>query len=178
MTTSLNGWQVPPKKLKTFAIPGADRRVTLDVDAGRILVALAADYHKNIRPIDKGTWDEGGFINREARLAAGAKSNHASGTAIDLNWSEEGAMGSAWGKKFFSNIEVRRKILVLKRRYGSVLQWGGDWRANDYMHWEIKPGISRTQVLALAEKLNINKIGNRLAAVPKRRIVAKPPTSA
>lgn len=163
MNISLNGWPVPPKKLKTFSIPGADRRVTLDPDAGRLLVAIAADYHATVRPIDEGTWDEGGFNNREARLAAGKKSNHASGTAIDLNWSEEGAMGSAWGMKFFAKAKTKIAIQIIKSRYGSCVQWGGDWRVRDYMHWEIKPGVTRAQVIALANKLKINADGVRRA---------------
>lgn len=163
MAKSLNGWEAPAKNLKTFDIPGTERRVTLDKDAGRILVAIATDYHQNVRPIDIGTWDEGGYNNREARIAAGQMSNHASGTAIDLNWSEEGAMGSAWGKKFFAKAKTKAAIAVMKRRYGSVVQWGGDWRALDYMHWEIKPGKTKADVIALCKQLGINKDGVRRA---------------
>lgn len=164
MAFSLNRWQVPSPRLKTFDIPGAKRRVTLDADAGRILVALAADYHRTVRAIDKGTWDEGGYNNRKARNA-NALSNHASGTAIDLNWSEEGALNSAWGKRFFSQAKTRAAVAVIKRRYGSVVQWGGDWRTlKDYMHWEIKPGASRADVQRLAKKLNIDADGVRKAA--------------
>ena len=121
MTTSLNGWPVPPKQLKTFKVPGANRRLTLDKDAGRILVALAADYHKTVRKIDIGRVDDGGYANRDANGAPGKKSNHASGTAIDLNWSEEGAQGSAWGQKFFNRPDNIAKIKLLKKRYGSIL---------------------------------------------------------
>lgn len=165
MAKSLNGWAAPAKNLKTFDIPGTDRRVTLDKDAGRVLVALAADYHKTVRKIDVGTWDEGGYNNREARQAAGKASNHASGTAVDLNWSEEGAMGSAWGKKFFAQAKTKAAIAVLKQRYGRVVQWGGDWRAQDFMHWEIKPGTSKADVLALCQKLGIDENGVRRGKV-------------
>lgn len=161
MLASINGWQVPPKKLKTFRVPGTDRRVTLDAVAGPVLVALAADYHRTVRPIDVGPWDEGGYNNRDARLAAGQKSNHASGTAVDLNWSEEGAMGSAWGRKFFAQARTRAAIAALKRRYGSVLQWGGDWRAQDFMHWEVKPSCTPLAVRALQHRLGIDDEGNR-----------------
>lgn len=162
MTVSLNGWPVPPKKLVTFKIPGTKRAVTLDADAGPVLVALAADYHKTVRPIDVGPWDEGGYNNRDARNAAGKKSNHASGTAIDLNWSEEGAQNSAWGKRFFATVKAKAAIAILRKRYGAVLFWGGDWRTfKDYMHWEIKPGVSRDEVLALRKKLKIDAKGVR-----------------
>lgn len=161
MTVSLNGWPVPPKKLKTFKVPGADRKLTLDQDAGRVLVALAADYHSTVRAIDKGRVDEGGYNNRDANGAPGKKSNHASGSAIDLNWSEEGGQGSNWGKKFFSDVKNMTKVSVIKKRYGSVVQWGGDWRAKDYMHWEIKPGVTRQQVLDFCKKNNIDENGVR-----------------
>lgn len=161
MTTSLNGWPVPPKQLKTFKVPGANRRLTLDKDAGRILVALAADYHKTVRKIDIGRVDDGGYANRDANGAPGKKSNHASGTAIDLNWSEEGAQGSAWGQKFFNRPDNIAKIKLLKKRYGSILVWGGDWRAKDYMHWEIKPGTSLQEVLDFCKQNNINENGVR-----------------
>ena len=161
MAFSLNGWQVPPFKLKTFDIPGTKRRVTLDADAGRILVAVAADYHRTVRPIDVGPWDEGGYNPRQARQAK-AWSNHASGSAVDLNWSEEGALNSAWGKRFFAKVKVRLAIAAIKRRYGSVVQWGGDWNTlKDYMHWEIKPGASRAKVNALAKQLGIDANGVR-----------------
>ena len=161
MTTSLNGWPVPPKATRIFNIPGTKRRVTLEPTAGRLLVALAADYHKTVRPIDVGPWDEGGYNDRDARNAPGKKSNHASGTAIDINWSEEGAQNSSWGKKFFAQAKSIAAIAALKRRYGSCVAWGGDWRAKDFMHWEIKPGVDRQKVLALCQKLNIDADGVR-----------------
>lgn len=163
MTTTLNGWEYPSPGLKTFNIPGADRRATLDRDAGRVLVALAAEYHQTVRPIDIGPWDEGGYNDRDARLAAGRKSNHANGTAIDLNWSEEGAMGSNWGRRFFAKLSVARRVRELKKRY-SVLQWGGDWRARDYMHWEIKPGVTRAEVRAFCRAEGIDSEGRRKKA--------------
>ena len=161
MTQSLNGWPVPPKELKKFKVPGANRNITLDKDAGRPLIALVADYHKNVRAIDQGPTDEGGYADRDARSAPGKKSNHASGTAVDINWSEEGAMGSNWGKKFFSDVTNAAKVLILKKRYGAILQWGGDWKAKDYMHWEIKPGINRQDVLDFCKKNSIDENGVR-----------------
>lgn len=161
MTVSLNGWPVPPKKLVTMAVPGAARRLTLAVDAAPLLIALASDYHKTVRPLDKGATDEGGYNNRDANGAPGRKSNHASGSAMDLNWSEEGRQGGAWGKKFFAQAKTKLAIAVLKKRYGSCVQWGGDWRAQDFMHWEIKPGVSYADCAALCKKLGIDSSGVR-----------------
>lgn len=161
MTVSLNGWQVPPKKLKLFKIQGTTRKLNLDKDAGRVLTALANDYNTMVRRLDVGSVDEGGYNDRDAAAVPGKKSNHASGTAVDLNWSEEGAQGSNWGKKFFSDVKNLVKVNALKKTYGSVLQWGGDWRAKDYMHWEIKAGVTRDQVLDFCKKNNIDLNGVR-----------------
>ena len=158
---SLNSWPAPPPKLKTFQVPGANRRLTCDADAGRILVALAADYHATVRAIDVGQVDDGGYNYRPAAGNTRRLSNHASGTAIDLNWREEGAQGSALGAKFFAAAKNRLAVEALKRRYGRWVQWGGDWRAKDYMHWEIKPGVTRAQVLAACDTLNIDIEGRR-----------------
>jgi hypothetical protein len=161
MTVSLNGWPVPPKKLVTKPVPGADRRLTLAKDAAPILLAVAADYNKTVKRIDQGTWDEGGYNDRDANGAPGKKSNHASGTAIDLNWSEEGAQGSSWGKRFFAQTKHQLAIQAMKRRYGKWVQWGGDWRAKDYMHWEIKPGVTAVDLKAACYKLGIDEDGVR-----------------
>jgi hypothetical protein len=163
MTVSLNGWPVPPKKLVTKKVPGADRRLTLAADVAPLLLAVAADYHKTVRPIDQGTWDEGGYNNRDANGAPGKKSNHASGSAIDLNWSEEGAQGSSWGKKFFAQAKTKVAIALLKKRYGAFITWGGDWRAQDFMHWEVKPGVTAADVRTACLKLGIDENGVRKA---------------
>lgn len=161
MTTTLNGWAYPANKLVTKYIPGVNRRLTLNEDVAPVMLALAADYHKTIRDLDNGKTDEGGYNDRPARLASSRKSNHANGTAMDLNWSEEGAMGSAWGKKFFATTKVKIALLAIKKRYGSVIQWGGDWNAKDYMHFEAKPGSTPAQFKALQNKLGITANGVR-----------------
>lgn len=162
MTTTLNGWPYPAKKLVTKVVPGTTRKVTLNADCAPILLALAADYHATVRPIDKGTVDDAGYCDRDARAAAGRKSNHANGSALDLNWSEEGAQNSAWGKKFFEQAKTKLAIAAIKRRYGSCVAWGGDWnKYKDYMHWEAKPGSNPTDFKALAYKLGIDDNGVR-----------------
>lgn len=161
MTSTLNGWAYPAKRLVTKQVPGTKRNLTLNYECAPLLLAVASDYHRTVRPIDKGTVDDAGYCDRDARAAVGRKSNHANGTAMDLNWSEEGAQNSAWGKKFFSSIKARAAIAVMKKRYGSCVQWGGDWNAHDYMHWEIKPGVSPALVAQLTKKLGISPDGVR-----------------
>lgn len=166
MIRSLNGWPVIENygdpRLVTNTIPGVPkRRLTLARDAAPLLLALAHDYHQWVAPLDVGTWDEGGYNNRDAAGAPGRKSNHASGSAMDLNWSAEGAQGSARGAAFFGQLRVRLAIARIKLIYGDVVTHGGDWRARDWMHWEIKAGVSPAQVRAKIKALGITPEGVR-----------------
>lgn len=161
MTTSLNGWVYPAKKLVTKKVPGTKRELKLNALCAPLLLAVAADYNKTVRPIDVGPVDDWGYADRDGRATPGKKSNHANGTAMDLNASEEGAMNSNWGKKVWSNVKTAAAIAAIKRRYGSCVQNGGDWRAKDYMHWEIKPGVTPADVAALTKKLGIDANGVR-----------------
>lgn len=163
MATSLNGFPViaPGRSgLRTGVVPNCPaRKITTASFALPLFLALAADYHRWVRPLDKGTWDEGGYNYRPAR-GASAWSNHASGTAVDLNWSKEGAQNSAMGKAFFAidaNEEAVRRIL----RMYPIIDWGGDWRALDFMHFELAPGTTRADVEKLIKHLGIDNKGVR-----------------
>jgi hypothetical protein len=162
---SLNGWPVIPAyghpDLVTLFVPGTRRRLTLDKHAAPLLIALAADYHAWVRPIDVGPVDEGGYNHREATNAPGQMSNHASGTAVDINWAREGRMGSVAGRSWFALPHVRYEIARMKVIYGPVVTWGGDWRARDYCHWEISSGTTPAQVAARIKYLGITPDGVR-----------------
>ena len=159
---SLNGRPYPSPHLVTLAVPGTKgRRLTLDEEVAPILVALAADYHRTVRPIDKGQTDEGGYADRDGRQTPGSKSNHANGSAIDLNWREEGAQGSAWGKRFFAQAKAQRAVRKILKDYAPIITWGGNWRAKDYMHFEIATGTTSAQIEAVKRRLGITSMGVR-----------------
>ena len=124
-----------------------------------LFLSLAYDYDDWLKALDVGTWDEGAYSYRKAR-GADAYSNHASGTALDLNWSKEGAQGSAAGAAFFAVPANKAKVEWLQELY-PVLTWGGTWNARDYMHWEISPGKTQKDVDNLIEFLDIGPKGVR-----------------
>lgn len=165
MTLSLNGWPVIPAhgdpRLKTGAVPGADRRLTTRKEALPLFLAIAADWHRWINPIDQGTWDEGGYNNRDARSVPGRKSNHASGTAIDLDWGTIGAPSKA-SRLFWARKDKRSKIEQIKKIY-RIVNWGGDWSGSNWdpMHIELKPGTSPSDVARVIAKLSITNEGVR-----------------
>ena len=164
MAKSLNGWPVlvpGSKLLRTATVPGTTRRITMRSDVLPLFLALAHDYDEWLRSIDTGKVDDGGYSYRAAR-AANDFSNHASGTALDINWSKEGAQGSNAGKKFFGTAEGQKDIEQIKKVYGEdIVDWGGDWRAKDYMHWELQPGVKLQKVLDRIKFLGIDKNGVR-----------------
>lgn len=164
MPNSLNGWTVlkpGSTLLDNKRIPSVNRTLTMRGSVLPLFLALAYDYHYWVADLDNGATDEGAYAYRQAR-AANAWSNHASGTAMDLDWSREGAQNSALGKAYFARPDVKKAIATLKVIYGDVIDWGGDWRTfKDYMHWEIKPGTSQSEVTKLIQHLGIRSNGVR-----------------
>ncbi len=132
---SQNGWPASPNEkeigIKVFKIKNANRKMRLQKDAGVILTAFAAEFHAQVEPIDEGVFDDWAYAYREVRGSDSDLSNHASGTAIDLN-----ATKHPLGKKNTFTKEQQKIIRELTEKYG--LRWGGDYKTRpDEMHWEI-----------------------------------------
>jgi hypothetical protein len=75
-------------------------------------------------------WTIGAIAYRDVRGVPGKLSNHASGTAIDLN-----AKLHSLTKAGTFPAEKVPMIQALTKKYG--LAWGGNWTRKDEMHWEI-----------------------------------------
>jgi hypothetical protein len=132
---SQNGWPASPDQkeigIKVFKIKNANRKMRLQKDAGVILAAFAAEFHAQVEPIDDPEIDDWGFAYREVRGSDSVLSNHASGTAIDLNATKH-PLG-------MSNTFTKQQVKIIRElteKYG--LKWGGDYtKRKDEMHWEI-----------------------------------------
>ncbi len=169
MSTSQNGWPVLPtgsKRLRKFVIPGAGRTLILrDGSAGFLLVHIALWWHETISPLNHGVWDEWGHAVRPIRGKTTGYSNHASGTAEDLDATEH-PRGVAISRTF--KAWQTAKIRLRLRLYSGVLGWGGNYHhaSNvDGMHFELIKG------LAAAEK-----VARRLMKSPRgKRILAANP---
>lgn len=176
MPNSINGWPVldnPPwsdPRLATKPVPGVpDRKLMLRAEVLPLFLALAKDYHDTIAPINEGALDDWAYSYREARYAS-SWSDHASGTAIDLNASKEGWLGMG-NYAFWKNPAKHKAAQDIKKRYevvmwGGSTDFGGDYRNGptvDWMHWAIKPGVTLAQVQAVIKKLGIDANGNRAA---------------
>ena len=163
MPNSINGWTVlvpTSKLLAREVIPSTTRSITMRKACLPLFLALAHDYDDWIVPIDRGQFDDAGYCYRQSRTGAGW-SNHASGSALDLNWSKEGAK-KASNRKFWADPQTKADIDQIQKVY-KVVTWGGDWSPKfwDPMHWEITTGVNIAQVEARIAFLGITTQGIR-----------------
>lgn len=144
MVASQNGWVANDRsKVASQLVPGTEVHLTVRKDApGQLLLACAALYDKWVEDIDVsqafGTPDDWGYAERPIR-GGGDLSNHASGTAIDLNATRH-PLGTDPGRNYSAaQIAAIHKIVGLT---GGVVRWGGDYIGRkDGMHLEINDGM-------------------------------------
>jgi hypothetical protein len=147
MTRSQNGYSANDISVTQMWTIGNERKIRLrQGSAGWILKHMADWFDKNIENIDSGKLDDWGYAERPIR-GSSTVSNHASGTAMDLN-----ATRHPMGKRnTFSNTQ-EAKIRTQLKRYEGCIRWGGDYTSRaDEMHFEINKGPS--DVVRVAKKL-------------------------
>lgn len=152
MATSQNGYTANDESLiQTWTIPGTTRKVRLRQGApGGLLVLLAAWFDKNVEDIDAGQLDDWGYAERPIRGSTTELSNHASGTAIDLN-----ATKHPLGERGTFTPAQTAKIRAHLRQYDGCIRWGGDYtKRADEMHFEIvrDPEACATTLLQLNQQ--------------------------
>lgn len=165
--TSQNGYPVlfdsrtdgPLPRLRKFEIPGASGRhlILRDGSTGFLLCHMALWFHESIEALDMGTWDEWGYAVRPVRGQTSGYSNHASGTAMDLN-----ATRHPMGVDVDATFSEEEIDAVIKRlgKYESCLVWGGRWSRPDGMHFEIAQPLRKVE--RIARKLSSSPRGVRI----------------
>lgn len=150
MRTSQNGW--PASKdpddigIVSKRVPGTNLKLRVADAVAPLLISFARDFHADVERINDGQLDDWGYAFRDIRGAT-TLSNHASGTAIDLN-----ATQHPLGAENTFTEEQARTIRRLCRKYG--LRWGGDYRnRKDEMHFEI--ALNAQQVRNLIRTLGL-----------------------
>ena len=149
MAVSQNGWKANDRSLiASYSVPGG--RISMRKgDVATILVYVAKRFHSEVENlIWPGNW---GYAERPIR-GSRTTSNHASGTAIDLN-----APRHPLGKRgTFSKSQVR-KIKKILSDLDHVVRWGGNYRGRkDEMHFEINKGTAA--VRAVARKIRAGEL--------------------
>ncbi len=161
MATSQNGYpglQAGSSQLHKWIIPDADRHFMLrHGSAGFLLAHFILWFHETIQKLNlKGDqWDEWAYAWRDVRGSTTSLSNHASGTAVDLNATRYplGTMLMAVWRK--------AKIRLRLRLYRSCLRWGGDYEGRkDEMHVEINRNLAACE--KVARRLMKTKRGIRI----------------
>lgn len=153
MPNSQNGWPASKDKnaigVKVYPVPGTQRHFLVTEKVAPILINFAAEFHKTIEPIDQGTWDDWGWSVGDSVGIDAMQSNHASGTAIDLN-----AVSHPFRKVGTFNPVKALKVRALAKKYG--IRWGGDYHTTkDEMHFEIVETPPQVASRIIAMKLPI-----------------------
>ena len=152
MTISQNGWTASPERvsigIKNFMVAGSTQHLACATAAAPLLVHFAEWFHAEIEPIDVGTFDDWGY-HYATIPGQSALSNHASGTAIDLNATKHPWKAVKSGFTTVQETKIRAKCKEMGLRWGFDYVHG--WK--DPMHYEVV--ITPPQVAALVQKLKL-----------------------
>lgn len=139
MATSQNLWPVltgygDPKLVRIPYITGK----MLGGDVAWIFTDFNEWFHRNVESLTGGQADDWAFAPRPI-AGSSVISNHASGTAEDLNASRH--------PMFRDTMDAAKEAKIRQRlkRYKGAIRWGGDYRAGrlDQMHFEINVSPAR-----------------------------------
>jgi hypothetical protein len=151
--TSYNGWPASKDQaeigIKSYAIPGTKLKIRCAEAVAPLIVGFCTEFNELIEPIDGGQLDDWGYAFRMVRQVPDKLSNHASGTAIDLN-----ALKHPLGKRGTFPAEKVPMLRALAKKYG--LFWGGDYKNRaDEHHFEVN--VKPKKVLKLIEALGLGE---------------------
>lgn len=161
MTTSYNGWLASEAPadfggLDNRIVPGTiGVRLSPGVRAGDVATVLFYVASQLDRRVEDGdlysAGDEWGYYFKHSANSASLISCHSSGTAFD--WNATRHPNGKHGTFSVAQVAEIRRILA---EVQDVVYWGGDgWGTGtwDEMHFEIRSGVSVSQVTAVAAKL-------------------------
>lgn len=170
MSTSANGWPaIHPNtssgpQLRRFNIPGKHNNIVAvlpmrDGSAGFLLAFFVAFFNDRIEAVAGRILDDWGYAFR-AIAGSSVMSNHASGTACDVN-----ALKHGRGiRNTFTQIQRARIALFLRTRLRGLVESGMLWRNPDDMHFELRKGTTLPQIEKRARRLINTPRGKRICA--------------
>lgn len=156
MTTSQNGWSASPTlKLRPLVVNGIAFAPGIrdDDDVEYVFRHFVTEYAARVEPLkDPGCW---GFSFRADKNQASDLSNHASGTAIDLD-APEHPNGVPTSRTFTAK-QIAAVHVILGECHGA-LRWGGDYTHTvDAMHVEVNVSPGRLKQIAAQMKAEAAK---------------------
>src|SRR5690606_33722441 len=144
MATSQNGYRANDRSLiASYSVPGGKIAMRKG-DVATVLSYVANRFHSEVEKLVwPGNW---GYAERTIRGNSTTLSNHASGTAIDLN-----APRHPLGKVGTFSSAQRGRIQKILKDCGGVVRWGGNYNGRkDEMHFEINAGTAAVAKVAKA----------------------------
>lgn len=169
---SQNGWPALAKdssKLHTWVVPARGGTVRIRMrngSVGFILAWVVLRWAELFETVAGKVLDDWGWAWRPVRGQTSGLSNHASGTAVDINatrWPLGTRHMTAW---------QRARVVYVLGLARVLLTWGGVWKRPDQMHVELKAGASMAACERLAKTLLKTPRGKRLiAANPSQKAV-------
>lgn len=145
MSTSQNGWPVRTSSADLVPLTWVTGRV-VPGDVHAVFDYLCRRFNREVEAIDpKSSW---GYAYRAVRGQTSGFSNHASGTAIDLN-APRHPLGRSGTFTLAQATAIRRILSDLD----GVVRWGGNYSGRkDEMHFEIN--ASAADVKRAAQKVS------------------------
>jgi hypothetical protein len=158
---SQNKWQVfkdsSDKKLTVVRLAGSNVPLRLHKDAAKLLAYVAVRFDNEVSKLKlnnkPGFQDDGGYSFRKIG-SSNVYSNHASGTAIDLNWQKFPMFKRNMSKK---QIEACSNIVA---DCEGLIRWGGFYRNVDQMHFEIADKVTKEDIVKFIKKKKIKADGS------------------
>lgn len=150
MPTSQNSWSASPNlQLRPFVVGGVSFAPGIrdNDDVETVLRYVVEQYAARVEPLKSpGCW---GWSYRENRNDPNSLSNHASGTAVDVN-APAHPNGVPTSRTFApAQVAEVRKILA---EVDHTIRWGGDYTGTpDAMHFEVN--CDAATLHAVAERL-------------------------
>lgn len=165
---SQNGWKAGVD-IATYSAGGA-RFPVRKGSAATVLMYVAARFAAEVEKLDPGECY--GYAYRKIRGSSSSVSNHASGTAIDLNSSKHwlGDVGTFSAAK-------RKAIAKILDDCEGCIRWGGNYHGRkDEMHFEVNVGATRLRKLAKKIKAGKKpKAGKAAKAEPLPKVTVHYP---
>lgn len=160
---SQNGWSANDRAvISTRTVRGTAVRLAVrNGPAGDVLLEVAALFDLMVQDLDQPLVDDWGYAERPIRGSETTVSNHASGTAVDLN-ATRWPLGSAPSVNLTPAqiATVRAIVAVTIVRGHQVVRWGGDYSGRkDPMHFEINDGTTEVECATALAQLR-NHYGN------------------
>ena len=113
-----------------------------------VLTDFVNRFDAKVERIRRGDLDDWSFARRTVAGTAAIWSEHAAGTAVDLN-----ALTHSRGRSDSFTARQRRALDRLLDRYDGVIGWGGEFANPDEMHFQIDVRPDSPTLAALAATL-------------------------